>query len=1063
MKKLFFTIVFLSGLIAFSQTADPQLYETGLSKMEAKEYLVAIQDFSKIIATDPTNSNALSQRGAANYAIKNYKEAVNDYTKILEINPNIEAANWIYNYRGLAYSALQEHDKAVADYKKAFDEVFTSDDMAFKAAWPDLNQMTIIRESFKKAGALVKLKPTNPIIGKWTGSDPMFRNAFIEFKDDGSFYYSYQGHKSYEVVYAAHDSYMIMLDSASVASGHLVVKIVDEKTIEMKELWSSELSDLQFTLQFQKFKESTLIPGSKKTIDEAIALLGMEAKNIYSFRGQDILEKNNFVILRDNSSGIWDRTIEQIEIHKTIDSLKAIKQLKKISERALKAASYLSKIDPFEGYIPVSFLLLEHKRYNDAAFLFKLGMALEGYYEKVNPNSFSANSGNREDAYYSIGSDFESSINQFLEADVENNLFVLHNVYDYFNKNSYTPEPKQQHIEEFNSQLEEMQGQINYWNERASEGGQNRITEDSYLEDVEDDENLITPVASSIVGKWTGKRPQDPASITQASFDAEGKCIFAYGDNPIFQTLMQTDYSLYQKLSDQKDFSATYKINFDKNPIQISVELNIPDTREVISLAYIAQFFEKDVLKLGAAYLNNPTKFIPEHTLILNRETKGSKNYFDYKSKYPVFANQKSAEIPNKELEQFWNSYILPIVKKDTAKIAKNALFPMEISGNYYDSAWFNRESEFSGRRWDETSTVLQDLSYEYIDQVTLESGDRALLLYVLGKPEYSTYPGAPSYPSFGFLFIKSDSEWKLNNFYFSSSNGKLESIENERSYLMKNGTEQIQQRLLLLETNSIIQQNIEPIIAMNQDEVLKTVAFPLEGNWGNALGYINDASEWKKSDFSDNLGVFFNEETGRKLKEQILYSQKAEYQKVREVRVNDVTVKMNGEEYESSLTFKYTKINTDWKLTQLDWEGTSKADIKEELEQKNRKLNSEEFDLFMETNLVPIINLDKEKIVAQATFPFGYGEQPLSEKEFTSQLTVIFPQELRDNLKNLESKQILFEYELGDKRNINGVFKRDPPRLTALIVYLISSDFRAALIFKETNGKWVLIDARMI
>jgi len=117
-----------------------------------------------------------------------------------------------------------------------------------------------------------------------------------------------------------------------------------------------------------------------------------------------------------------------------------------------------------------------------------------------------------------------------------------------------------------------------------------------------------------------------------------------------------------------------------------------------------------------------------------------------------------------------------------------------------------------------------------------------------------------------------------------------------------------------------------------------------------------------------------------------------------------------------------------------------------------------------METNLVPIINLDKKKIIAQTNFPFGYNEQHLSEKEFISQLAAIFSQKLRDYLKNLESKYIRFEYEHRGRRKINGVFKRDPPGRAILQAYLFSPDlmFRANLIFEETNGKRVLIGVFM-
>ena len=75
-----------------------------------------IDYFSKAIRLNPELAEAYTGRGMAYSDLEDYNKAVADYTKAIELNPDI-AQN--YNNRGWAYGKLGNYDRAVADYTRA--------------------------------------------------------------------------------------------------------------------------------------------------------------------------------------------------------------------------------------------------------------------------------------------------------------------------------------------------------------------------------------------------------------------------------------------------------------------------------------------------------------------------------------------------------------------------------------------------------------------------------------------------------------------------------------------------------------------------------------------------------------------------------------------------------------------------------------------------------------------------------------------------------------------------------------------------------------------------------
>ncbi|MGD2250706.1 MAG: tetratricopeptide repeat protein, partial [Candidatus Methanofastidiosia archaeon] len=104
----------------------------------------------KAIELNPENFAAFNNRGLAYSDLNQYEKAIQDYNKAIELNPENFAA--FYN-RGLAYSDLNQYEKAIQDYNKAIEL-----DPEYAAAfnnrgnrYSDLNQYEKAIQDYNKA------------------------------------------------------------------------------------------------------------------------------------------------------------------------------------------------------------------------------------------------------------------------------------------------------------------------------------------------------------------------------------------------------------------------------------------------------------------------------------------------------------------------------------------------------------------------------------------------------------------------------------------------------------------------------------------------------------------------------------------------------------------------------------------------------------------------------------------------------------------------------------------------------------------------------------------------
>lgn len=83
---------------------------------ELKQFIEAINDYSKALDDDPGNVEILGDRGKLFYSIGDNKRALKDYTELISEDPEIAAAYYI---RGIIYVKLKEFNKACIDFKTA--------------------------------------------------------------------------------------------------------------------------------------------------------------------------------------------------------------------------------------------------------------------------------------------------------------------------------------------------------------------------------------------------------------------------------------------------------------------------------------------------------------------------------------------------------------------------------------------------------------------------------------------------------------------------------------------------------------------------------------------------------------------------------------------------------------------------------------------------------------------------------------------------------------------------------------------------------------------------------
>ena len=120
---IFIVIVFYIGLtVQTGSESQPPLktyekyFDRGVSNNNSKQYIKAIEDFTKAIELNPYRADTYFNRGLVYQGLEQYIKAINEYTKAIRLNPYDTAT---YNNRGYSYYNLGQYEEALKNYAKA--------------------------------------------------------------------------------------------------------------------------------------------------------------------------------------------------------------------------------------------------------------------------------------------------------------------------------------------------------------------------------------------------------------------------------------------------------------------------------------------------------------------------------------------------------------------------------------------------------------------------------------------------------------------------------------------------------------------------------------------------------------------------------------------------------------------------------------------------------------------------------------------------------------------------------------------------------------------------------
>jgi len=135
-------------------------------------------------------------------------------------------------------------------------------------------------------------------------------------------------------------------------------------------------------------------------------------------------------------------------IYRTSDSLKLTGNIKDIDSTIFKTAINLDKQHPSK-FFETSGELLAKAKFNEASFIYYLGLMRFRYYNSVNPDYQPSGDGALLGSLkYVMG----EPVNMYLKTDIDNFISITKMTIEYYGKNDFTFYTKQKDIEKFNSQ-----------------------------------------------------------------------------------------------------------------------------------------------------------------------------------------------------------------------------------------------------------------------------------------------------------------------------------------------------------------------------------------------------------------------------------------------------------------------------------------------------------------------------------------------------------------------------------------------------------------------------------
>ena len=368
--------------------------------------------------------------------------------------------------------------------------------------------------------------------------------------------------------------------------------------------------------------------------------------------------------------------------------------------------------------------------------------------------------------------------------------------------------------------------------------------------------SLLHPgINKDIIGKWVfvSDSYQDSHQIFYLDFADNGTV-----DNHVFI------------IANGQFEPCTYSVNYSRYPFSMAITpVNYTGPNSIIHLK--VKFLSENELSL---YNSN-------ENITLNRLT-SARHYTDAKPHRTDRFPEPENKISNEELKQFWKDKIEAIINLDLNRIASQTSLPFVVVNNegvHQRSLFFNPHASYSNSDIvsnyadslnnlkeifpGEMRAGLRDMDYTNISQVQVNNGEIMLMINFLGE-KYSIGTrgnnGNYLYPRYGLLFEKRNGKWM---FCGQSSqwdySWTLEQNDEESAEVSAAVQDKLVEAKLNHDIQIIIQErNLQAIIDLDQSKIINQTHFPLEGNWGQALGLKGDPGDWTKEDLTTNLSKMF-------------------------------------------------------------------------------------------------------------------------------------------------------------------------------------------------------------
>lgn len=132
--------------------------------------------------------------------------------------------------------------------------------------------------------------------------------------------------------------------------------------------------------------------------------------------------------------------------YRIADSLNAIGEINRFDSTIFKVADSLNHCHPI-GYFKVAGELLNKSQYNEAAFMYYLGILRYRYYNAVNPNYKPEDDGA---LFASLKNAMNDPINMYQRINIDNFISVLKKVTKYTAENDYAFYSRSNNIDKYN-------------------------------------------------------------------------------------------------------------------------------------------------------------------------------------------------------------------------------------------------------------------------------------------------------------------------------------------------------------------------------------------------------------------------------------------------------------------------------------------------------------------------------------------------------------------------------------------------------------------------------------